>query len=369
MKVLVTGAKGFVGRNLVHALLQRGYEDVYEYDIDNSREDLMGFCSDCEFVYHLAGVNRPKDNDEFISGNIGFTSELLDTLRQHNNKSPILISSSVKAESGSPYGWSKLEAEKQVFEYGAEQGVNTYVYRLPNLFGKWCRPNYNSVVATFCHNIARGIDIVINGAETEIELAYIDDVCFEFISKLEGSKQKQEMYLNIPLVYKRSLGRIAELIYSFHESRNNLWVPDMSDAFSKKLYAVYLTYLPEDNFEYALKANIDNRGAFAEFIRFGEKGQISINTIKPGITRGNHWHNTKTEKFLVVSGNGTIRLRRVDSRSVIEYYVEGEHMKVVDIPPGYTHNIENLGKCDMVTVMWASEEFDPQNADTYPMEV
>lgn len=369
MKILVTGSKGFVGKNLITELKNRGYEDIFEFDIDTDKSLLDNYTKECDFVFHLAGVNRPKDEKEFMEGNFGFTSELLDLLKKHNNKAPILITSSIQAEKDNPYGKSKKAGEDLLFEYSHKTGATVFVYRLPNLFGKWSRPNYNSVVSTFCYNIARGLDIKINNPETELSLCYIDDVVKEFIKAMEGSPAAEGRFCIVPVVHRVKLGKLAELIQSFKDSRTNLNIPDMNDSFTKKLYSTYLSYLPEDDFSYKLKMNIDNRGSFTEFIRTPERGQVSVNISKPGITKGNHWHHTKNEKFLVVSGEGLIRFRRIDSNDIIEYKVSGEKLEVVDIPPGYTHSIVNIGDTDMVTIMWANECFNPENPDTYYLEV
>ena len=369
MKILITGAKGFVGKNLIYSLANRGYTDVYEYDVENTAGDLDRFCKDCEFVFHLAGVNRPNDESEFMEGNPGFTSKLLETLEKHNRNAPILITSSIQAALDNPYGASKRASEDLIFQYSRENGARALVYRLPNVFGKWCRPNYNSVVATFCHNIANGLDITVNDPDADIKLVYIDDAVNEFANSLEGRENRAGDYCAVPVVYEVKLGALAELIYSFKRSRGDLSIPNQGDTFCKKLYATFLSYLPADEFSYPLKMGVDNRGSFTEFFRTNEYGQVSVNISKPGIVKGNHWHCTKNEKFLVVSGKGAIRFRRIDCDEVIEYYVSGEKLEVVDIPTGYTHNIENLGDSDMVTIMWANELYDPNNPDTYYLEV
>lgn len=369
MKILVTGAKGFIGKNLISELINRNFTDILEYDLDTGVELLDYYCREVEFVFHLAGVNRPKEQAEFMEGNFGFTSMLLNFLKKHKNTCPVMFSSSIQAKIENPYGTSKKASEDLLFNYSRQTGAKVLVYRFPNVFGKWCRPNYNSVVATFCHNIAQDLPIQINDPNVVMTLAYIDDVVEELIKALEGNENRVGEYCEIPVVHTVTLGRIAELIYSFKESREEKSVPDMSDAFIKKLYSTYLSYLPEDRFKYELKMNIDKRGSFTEFIKTMERGQISVNVIKPGIKKGNHWHHTKNEKFLVVSGKGVIRFRRIDSDKVLEYFVSGDKMEVVDIPPGYTHNIENLGDTDMVTIMWANELFDPNKPDTYYLEV
>jgi len=369
MKILVTGARGFVGKNLVCQLKNKGYDGIFEYDVENTAADLDKFCAECEFVFHLAGVNRPQNEAEFMEGNFGFTSQLLEALKKYNNKSPVLITSSTQAALDNPYGKSKKAGEDLIFQYGRDNGVKALVYRLPNVFGKWCRPNYNSAVATFCNNIANGLDITVNDPNVDMKLVYIDDVVNEFINALNGKENKTGDYCSVPVVHEVKLGVIAELLHSFKQIRSDLSIPKQSDAFARKLYAAYLSYLPKDGFSYPLKMNIDNRGSFTEFLKTEEYGQVSVNISKPHITKGNHWHNSKNEKFLVVSGTGVIRFRRLDSDETLEYFVSGDKLEVVDIPTGYTHNIENLGEGDMVTIMWANEKFDPDNPDTYFLEV
>ncbi len=369
MKILVTGAKGFIGSNLVAELRNQGYTRILEYDIDTDPELLDQYCSQADFVFHLAGVNRPKDPSEYVTGNEGLTAKLLDCLKKHKNICPVMYSLSIQAALDNPYGRSKRSAEELVFAYGRETGAKVLVYRFPNVFGKWCRPNYNSVVATFCYNIARGLPISINDPNASVTLVYIDDVVRELLNALNGKENRVGDFCAVPVAYTTTVGRLAELVRSFEKSRSELTVPDMSDEFTRKLYSTYLSYLPTDQFSYSLKMNIDHRGSFTEFLRTSDRGQVSINISKPGVVKGNHWHHTKNEKFLVVSGRGVIRLRRVGSDEVIEYHVSGDKLEVVDIPPGYTHNIENLGDGDMVTIMWASECFDPERPDTYPLEV
>ena len=369
MKILVTGSKGFVGKNLRAELLNRGCYEVFEYTEDSSVSSLEEYTKECNFVFHLAGVNRPKDESEFMKGNFDLTSKLLELLKANNNKAPILLTSSIQAERDNPYGKSKKAAEDVLRKYSAEFGVNSYIYRLPNLFGKWSKPNYNTVVATFCHNIARNLDIQINNPEAELTLSYIDDVIDEFIRALQGKPTMQGEFCVVPITHKITLGDLADLIKSFKESRNNLSIPNMDDELTKKLYSTYLSFLPKDQFSYDLKMNVDNRGSFTEFIKTPDRGQVSVNVSKPGITKGNHWRHTKNEKFLVVSGEGLIRFRKLDSEEIIEYRVSGEKLQVVDIPTGYTHSIVNVGDVDLVTVMWANEMFDPENPDTYFLEV
>ena len=369
MKILVTGANGFIGKNLIAELRNRKYENIFEYDRDTDSSLLDEYCKEADFVFHLAGVNRPKEKSEFMEGNFGFTSDLLDSLKKHNNTCPVMISSSIQAELNNPYGESKKAGEDLLFSYGEETGAKVLVYRFPNVFGKWCRPNYNSAVATFCHNIAHDLPIQVNDSNVVMNLVYIDDVVNELINALEGNENKVGEFCEVPVVHTITLGEIVDLICSFKKSREDRSVPNMSDAFAKKLYSTYLSYLPEDQFSYDLKMNVDQRGSFTEFIKTPDRGQVSVNISTPGITKGNHWHHTKNEKFLVVSGKGVIRFRRIDSDEVIEYYVSGDKMEVVDIPTGYTHNIENLGDEEMVTIMWANESFDPEKPDTYYLEL
>lgn len=369
MKILVTGSKGFVGKNLIAELRNRGITELLECDIDTNSALLEDYTRQCDFVYHLAGVNRPKDEKDFMDGNFGVTSELLTQLKKYHNKVPIVLTSSIQAKLDNPYGKSKKAGEDLLFSYAEETGTRIIVYRLPNIFGKWCRPNYNSVVATFCHHIARDLPIQVNDPAAVMNLVYIDDVVNEFIGALAENENKKDRFCYVEPVYTVELGRIANLIKSFKESREVKSIPDMADAFTKKLYSTYLSYLKTDDFSYPLKMNIDPRGSFTEFIKTADRGQVSINISKPGITRGNHWHHTKNEKFLVVSGTGIIKLRKIDSAEIIEYPVSGEKLEVVDIPPGYTHNIMNTGDVDMVTVMWANAIFDLEQPDTYYLEV
>ena len=380
MKILITGAKGFIGKNLIAELNNikegkaKGYHlkqelTLFEYDIDTDPSLLDGYCRDADFVFHLAGVNRPKEQSEFMKGNFGFTSLLLETLKKHDNNCPVMLSSSIQADLDNPYGVSKKAGEDLLLEYGRETGSNVLIYRFPNVFGKWCRPNYNSAVATFCHNVAHDLPIQVNDRSVNMTLVYIDDVVKELIAALEGNPNKSGEFCKVPVEHKITLGEIVDLIYSFKESRKNLLVADLSDPFTKKLYSTYLSYLPEDQFSYLLKMNVDERGSFTEFLKSNDRGQVSVNISKPGITKGQHWHHTKNEKFLVVSGKGVIRFRKIDEEKVNEYFVSGEKLEVIDIPVGYTHNIENLGKTDMVTVMWVNEVFDPERPDTFFLPV
>jgi len=369
MRILITGSEGFVGKNLVAGLKNRGYEDVYLYDRGNSTEELEKWTQDCEFVFHLAGVNRPETEEEFMEGNADLTSQLTELLEKNHNQAPIMISSSIQAEKDNPYGKSKKAGEDYIFEYGERNDVPVYVYRFSNLYGKWSKPNYNTVIATFCHNIAHGLPIQVNDSTVKITFQYIDDVINELINCLEGNATKVDKFCDVQEKDTRTLGEVAQLVESFKESRKTLEVPNMGDSFTKKLYSTYLSFLPEDDFSYKLKMNQDDRGSFTEFLRSPDRGQVSINVSKPGITKGQHWHHSKNEKFLVVKGNGMIRFRKVGEDKVIEYPVSGEELEVVDIPTGYTHSIVNTGEEEMVTVMWVNEPFDTDNADTYYLEV
>ncbi len=371
MKVLVTGAKGFVGKNLVAELYKSGTHEVYEFDIDTPIEKLDDYCKDCEFVYNLAGVNRPEKTEEFMEGNFGFATTLVDTIKKYSNTCPVMDSSSIQAALENPYGISKKAGEDMLFAYGLETGAPVYIYRFPNLFGKWCRPNYNSAVATFCHNIANDLPITVNDRSTLMHLAYIDDVVKELMQALDRHPHvNSDGYCFVPTVYDVTLGQIVDLLYSFKESRKNLMVPDMTeDSFAKKLYATYLSYLPENAFSYPLKMNIDERGSFTEILKSADRGQVSVNISKPGITKGNHWHNTKNEKFVVVSGEALIRFRKHGCDETIEYRVSGNKLEVVDIPTGYTHSITNVGDTDLVTLMWCNECFNPGKPDTIYEEV
>ncbi len=370
MKILVTGARGFIAKNLIAELNSHEGIEILQHTRNTKQEEFASFCQEADFVFHLAGINRPTDPSEFMDGNYGLTSTLVNTLKVHNNSCPIVVSSSTQADLENPYGISKKAGEELLKEYSLETGSKVMIYRLPNVFGKWSRPNYNSVIATFCHNISRSIPIRVDNPDTILNLVYIDDVIKEFINALKGEANiVNENQYEIPTIHTCTLGEIADLLSSYYESRRSLQIPNMEKPLSKKLYSTYLSYLPKNEFSYELKMNKDNRGSFTEFIKTLDRGQVSINVSKPGITKGNHWHHTKNEKFLVVSGTGVIRFRNIESKEIIEYFVNGEKLEVVDIPPGYTHNIENLGQNDMVTVMWANELFNPATPDTLFMEV
>lgn len=394
MKILITGAKGFVGKNLSAALENVrdgkdtahkivGLQDpvqlqIYAYDVDSSQEELESYCRDADFVFHLAGVNRPDHPEDFMRGNFEFASKLLNVLRKNNSNAPVMVSSSIQAGlegrfAGSEYGKSKLAGEQLFRKYSEETGTKVLIYRFPNLFGKWCRPNYNSVVATFCNNIANSLPIAVNDRNTELELLYIDDLIEEMFLALNGEEHRDDQaFCFCPVTYCVTLGYIIDLLFSFKESRDNLSVPDMSDGFTKRLYATYLSYLPTDQLSYPLKMNRDRRGSFTEIFRTVDRGQISVNISKPGVTKGQHWHNTKNEKFVVVSGKGLIQLRKIgvdengEKYPVVNYEVSGDDITVVDMIPGYTHNIINLSYTeDLVTLIWANQPFDPKKPDTF----
>lgn len=395
MKIMVTGAKGFVGRNLVAQLKNirdgkaRWYPvgqdiTVYEYDIDSTPQELEAYCSDADFVFNLAGVNRPENPEEFMQGNFGFASQLLDALERHGNRCPVMLSSSIQATltgryADGEYGKSKKAGEELFFEYGERTGAKVLVYRFPNLFGKWCRPNYNSAVATFCHNIANGLPIKVNDPSVQLELVYIDDLVDEMIGALAGKEHHCEFdgvetvltpegrYCAVPVSHHATLGEIAGLLDEFAAQPQTLTVPEIpGGSFAKKLYSTYLSYLPKEKVAFPLKMNVDARGSFTELLRTGKCGQISVNISKPGITKGQHWHNTKWEFFMVVAGHGLIQQRLVGSDAVMEFEVSGSRIEAVHMLPGYTHNIINLSDTeDLVTVMWANEPFDPERPDTY----
>lgn len=368
MKVLVTGANGFIGKNLVEKLKEIGKYEIIAIDKENTKEELTNGILTADFIFHLAGINRPETEEEFFKGNSGLTGEIINILKSNNKSTPVLITSSIQADLDNAYGKSKRLAEEELFNYRKETGAKVYVYRLPNVFGKWCRPNYNSAVATFCNNIASGKEVWVSDPTKEMTLVYIDDVVRCFINSMETGEEV-EGFASVDVEHNATLGRIVELLNLFKESRKTLMIPNMEDGFEKKLYSTYLSYLPEDQFSYPLKMNVDNRGSFTEFLKSPKRGQVSVNISKPGITKGNHWHHTKNEKFLVVSGTGVIRFRKIGEEKIIEYKVSGEKLEVVDIPVGYTHSIVNTGETDMVTIMWVNEVFDPDTPDTIFLEV
>ncbi len=399
MKILVTGAKGFVGKNLCAALNniltgkdrtrpQLDIEEVMEYDIDTPEELLDTYCEQANFVFNLAGVNRPKEQSEFMEGNYGFASTLLDALRKHHNACPVMLSSSQQASltgrfGNSEYGRSKKAGEDLFLHYGEETGARVLVYRFPNLFGKWCRPNYNSAVATFCNNIARNLPIQVNDPSVELELLYIDDLICEMLDAMEGKEHRCEFeglevtpnadgrYCYCPISHHVTLGHIVELLNTFHSQPQSLLMPEIPNgSFEKKLYSTYLSYLPKERVKFPLKMNVDARGSFTELLRTENCGQFSVNISRPGITKGQHWHHTKWEFFIVVSGHGLIQERRIGSDEILEFEVTGDKIEAIHMLPGYTHNIINLSETEnLVTVMWANEQFDPSHPDTFFEEV
>ena len=364
MKILVTGAKGFIGRNLISVLEHQTNHEILSCDVETDVETLDKYCENAEFVFHLAGINRPDNVDDYVKGNFGFTELLISLLKSHNNYCPIVLSSSIQAVLDNPYGRSKLMGENTLLEYSNETAARVIIYRFQNVFGKWSRPNYNSVVSTFCHNIANGVEINIHNPLTEIELIYIDDIVKELV-KLLSTRNLKTGYYQITPSYNVCIGDLANLLLKFRDSRLDLSLPNLLNGFEKKLYSTYLSFLPTDSFNYKLKMNNDERGSFTEFIRTVEKGQFSINLSKPGVVKGNHWHSSKVEKFLVIKGEGVIRLRKLQTEKIIEYFVNDSQYDVIDIPPGYTHNIENLGKNDMITLMWVNEPYDIDAPDTF----
>ncbi len=369
MKVLVTGSNGFVGKNLISNLSLNKEIEILKYDIDSSMEDLDIYTKECDFLFHLAGVNRPNDPKEFMENNFGFTDILLKKLEEHNNKCPIMIASSIQATLDNYYGRSKKLGEELILNYGKENNVKTYVFRFPNLFGKWCRPNYNSVVATFCYNIANDLEITINDKTKELTLCYIDDVCNELIRCLKDNPHKDGDYCYIPITYTKTLGEIANLIKSFKINSNEIMVPSTGDEFVKKLYATYISYVPLNQMVVDLVEHRDNRGVFCELVRTKECGQFSISTTNPHVVRGGHYHNTKMERFMVIKGKARIEFEHVIDHSKIEFEVSGDKLQYVTIPVGYQHSINNIGDDELILFIWANELFDPEMPDTYVMEV
>ncbi len=378
MKILITGASGFVGKNLAAALKniadgkdrthpELGIEEIYLYDIDSRKQDLETYCQNADFVFNLAGVNRPQNTQEFMSGNFCFAAELLETLKKYNNICPVMLSSSTQAALDNDYGRSKKAGEDLLFGYGKETGAKVLVYRFPNLFGKWCRPNYNSAVATFCNNIANDLPITVNNRETLLTLVFIDDLVNEMLAALSGHPTVDGEFCRVPIEHKVTLGEIVDLLYQFASQPKNLVMPEIPfGSFEKKLYSTYLSYLPEEKVCFPLKMNVDERGSFTELLRTEKCGQFSVNISKPGITKGQHWHNAKWEFFIVVSGKGLIQQRKIGSEETLEFYVSGENIQAVHMLPGYTHNIINLSDTeDLVTVMWANELFDSEHPDTF----
>ena len=368
--VLITGADGFMGKNLIATLRELENVEILKYDIENTLDELKDFAMRADFVFHLAGVNRPVDISEFEIGNKGFTEHLLDILKENDKQTPILMTSSTQAELNNPYGQSKKSAENAVFDYGKVTNSKVFVYRLSNVFGKWCRPNYNSVVATWCHNITRELPIQINNPDAELNLVYIDDIIQEFINALNGTEYRTtDDFCFISRTFNVTLKQLADTLYAFKDSRKTLILPNLDGDFERFLYATYLSYLPEKEFGYELQMKHDDRGWLAEFIKAKGFGQIFVSRTKPGITRGNHWHHTKVEKFLVVEGEAIVKFRHLFSSEVLEYRVLGGQLKVLDIPTGYTHSITNVGETDVITLFWADEIFDQDRPDTYYLGV
>ncbi|MCH3973320.1 MAG: NAD-dependent epimerase/dehydratase family protein [Oscillospiraceae bacterium] len=371
--ILITGSGGFVGKNLVATLKAAGYKDLMCFEKEDTPETLKAFCKRADFVIHLAGINRPKNPSEFYVGNAGLTETLLSNLEEAGSHAPVLVTSSTQAALDNDYGKSKLEAENAVFAHGEKLGSKVYVFRMEGVFGKWCRPNYNSVVATFCYNVAHGMPIQVRDPDYELPLVYIDDVVRCILEAMDGKVSEDSSprpICHIHPVHKTTLGHLAETIQKFAESRTTLAVPSLAQGtFEKKLYSTYVSYLPEEAFFYPLTMHADQRGSFTEILRTPERGQFSVNIIHPGIVKGNHWHHSKTEKYLVVSGTCTTRLRKLGTDKVYEIVTSSKEMKIIDIPTGYTHNIENTGSTDAAVFMWVNEPFDPQNPDTFMLKV
>lgn len=367
MRILITGAGGFVGKNLVSVLRINESHKLYLFDKENTKNDLDTFTKDCDFVVHLAGVNRPENPQEFYDGNTGLTSELCAALKKNKNTCPILISSSIQAEKDNDYGKSKKQAEELLLEFGKKTGNKVYIYRFKNLYGKWSRPNYNSVVATWCYNIARGLEVTVNDPAASLELCYIDDVVEAIIDRIHNPADSG--YFEVETTDTTTLGELRQVLESFRDSRQDYHYPDQSTRLRKNLYATYLNYLPTDKFSYPLDTHSDHRGSFTEILKDNVNGQVSVNISKPGVTKGQHWHSTKNEKFLVVMGTGVIRFRDIFSKEIIEYPVSGEKLEVVDVPTGYTHSIVNTGDSDLVTIIWANELFDREKPDTNYQDV
>ena len=380
MKVLVTGSKGFIGKNLVENLknIRDGkdksrdinIEDIFEYDVTTEKELLDEYCSECDFVFNLAGINRPENIEDF-NINHSFLAELLGLLKRHNNKCSVMLSSSTQALLDNDYGKSKKEAEDLLLKYGADNNVKTLVYRFPNVFGKWCRPNYNSGVATFCNNIANDLPIKVNDRDTELTLVYIDDVVDEMIEAVKGKEHREGDLCYVPVTHKKTLGEIVDLLYKFNDQANLLIMPSIpKGSFEKKLYSTFLSYLPERKVKFELKSNIDSRGSFTEFLKTENNGQFSVNVSRPGVTKGQHWHNTKWEFFLVVSGHGLIQERKIGTDEIMEFRVSGDKLEPVYMLPGYTHNLINLSETEnLVTLMWANELLDKEKPDTFHEDV
>jgi UDP-2-acetamido-2,6-beta-L-arabino-hexul-4-ose reductase len=367
VKILITGSNGFIAKNLIEHLKRDEDVQLYLYNKNDSIDILKAYIKEVNFIFHLAGVNRSKNTDKFYEGNSGLTKIIVDTLINNNKNTSILLSSSTQSELDNDYGKSKKEAEKLLLNYGKQTNANVYIYKLPNVFGKWSKPNYNSVISTWCHNITNGLDIQVNDKNVELNLVYIDDVVKSFFDKLDNKSDEQ--YFNIDTIYTKTLGQIAELLYEFKNNRTSLVIPNVASGFKRALYSTYLSYLSTDNFSYELNGHQDNRGTFVEILKTQDSGQFSLSTTAPGIMRGNHYHHTKNEKFLVVKGEATIEFRHIVTNNIISYKVSDKKMEVVEMIPGYTHNIKNTGDDEMVLFLWANETFDQNNPDTYFEEV
>lgn len=367
MKILITGANGFIAKNLIEHLKRDESIELYLYSKKDSINMLEAYVKEVDFIYHLAGVNRPENISEFYEGNSTLTLNIINILKKENKKIPILLSSSTQSSLDNDYGKSKLEAENALIRYSNEMGASVYVYRLPNVFGKWSKPNYNSVISTWCHNIANNLEIQVNNKDAELNLVYVDDVVSSFMDKLES--QSEEKYFEVESIYTKTLGEIESLLYSFKENRQTLLIPDVASGFERALYATYLSYLAIDDFSYELKGHEDERGTFYEILKTLDSGQFSLSTTAPGVKRGNHYHHTKNEKFLVVKGEAVIEYRHIVTNEIISYQVSDKKMEVIEMIPGYSHNIQNIGDEEMILFLWANEAFDKENPDTYYLEV
>ena len=368
MKVLITGSDGFIAKNLIEYLSRIDNIELFLFQKEKIIKDLEKYIEEVDFIFHLAGVNRPKNSNEYYKGNIELTELIINLIEKNNKKIPILFSSSIQVGNGSDYAKSKEKAEKIIKEYSKKNQVNCFIYRLPNVFGKWARPNYNSVIVTWCYNIARDLEIYVDDKNKKLKLVYIDDVVYYFSEKLFRSNNNY-LYCEVNPIYEKTLGEILDLLYEFKKSRKSLLIPRVGQSFERILYATYLSYLPKDKFSYKLKGHEDDRGTFYEILKTIDSGQISVSITKPGITRGNHYHNTKNEKFLVIRGKALIELRNIFSKEVIKYEVSDEELKIVEMIPGYTHNITNIGDDEMILLIWANENFDSNNSDTYYLKV
>lgn len=368
-KILITGSKGFIGKNLIERLNRTKNIEILMFDIENNMDELEESIKSANFIFHLAGINRPQHSEDFYKGNSDLVGNLISILERNNLNTSVLMTSSIHVDKDNDYGKSKLAGESLLKEYSEKNAANVYIYRLQNVFGKWCKPNYNSVIATWCHNTANNMELQINNRDILIEFVYIDDVINSIVSHLDETNKENKLYYTVEKTYNKTLGDVANLLEFFKNNRKNLTLPHVGVDFERALYATYLSYLPNDKFSYELIEHSDNRGSFIEVLKTMDSGQFSLSTSKPGVTRGNHYHNTKNEKFLVIKGKAIIRFRHIFSNEIIEYPVSDKKLEVVDIPTGYTHNITNIGEDDMVLILWANEQFDKDNSDTYYLEV